>query len=321
MLYSKLLYFILVILFIPLGLFSKDLPKCVYISSYHIGYSWSDEIEKSLKNVLKNECEIIQFNMDSKRNKNIDYIKEKALEAKNLIEKIKPQVVITSDDNAAKYVIKKYFNNSEIPFVFCGINWTAKEYNFSYKNTTGMIEITPIKELYNLAKSLTFGKKALFIGDDTITDKKDFSHFLNFANKNSITLDGALVNTLEDWKSAYKSAQEKYDFIILGHNSAIANWDEESIKKFLLKNSKKLVLTTYNWMMPYSMVGLIIKPQEQGFWAGNTAKAILGGFPISQIAITTNKTWNTSINLKLLERSNIKLPRQLMIKSKKYKMD
>lgn len=310
----KLIFIIFSLLF---TLNASEKQKCVYISSYHKGYSWSDEIEKTIKIILKDSCELHQFDMDTKRNKDLSYIKQKAKEAKELIQKVKPDVVIVSDDNAAKYVIKNYFNNSEIPFVFCGINWTAKEYNFSQTNVTGMIEITPIKQLYKLAKNLTDGKRAFFIGDDTLTDRKDFLHFLEVGQKRDVFIDSAFVNSMEEWKEAYLYAQNKYDFIVLGHNSAIKDWDDDVIKEFLLQNSKKLVLTTYSWMMPFSMVGLIIKAEEQGQWAANTAKAILNGFPIEQISITTNKTWDTSVNLKLLESTNIKLSRQFIVKSKK----
>ena len=320
MLYSKLYRFYLVIFLMSLSLFAKERPTCLYINSYHVGFSWSDKLEKSLKNVLKDTCEIVQINMDTKRNKNEEYIKQKAIEVRDLIYKVNPDIVIASDDNASKFVIKPYFKNSDIPFIFCGINWTAKEYGFPYKNVTGMIEVIPINELYSLAKNLISAQKALFIGDDTLTDKKDLSHFIKLSSKHNIKLESALVNTSKEWMDAYIKGQD-YDFIILGHNSAVKNWDDKEIKKFLENNSNKLVLTTYNWMMPYSMIGLTIKAQEQGTWAGNSAKAVLDGFPIEDINITVNKTWESTINQKLISLSNIKLPRDLIVKSKKLNMD
>jgi len=81
--------------------------------------------------------------MDTKRNKNIDFIKAQALKAKNLIEKVKPDIVLTSDDNAAKFLIVPYFKDSKIPFIFSGVNWTAEKYGFPFKNVTGMIEVNP----------------------------------------------------------------------------------------------------------------------------------------------------------------------------------
>ena len=313
-------YLLLIILFFPLTLFSASSKKCIYINSYHDGFVWSDTIAKNLKNELIDSCEIIQFNMDTKRNKSIDYIQKKALEAKLLIDTEKPDIVITSDDNAAKYLIKPYYKDSHIPFVFNGVNWSAKEYGFPYSNVTGMIEVTPINELFKVAVYITSGKKGIFIGDDTITDKKDLKQFLKFAKKRNISLDSALLNTFEEWQQKYKEAQTKYDFIVLGHNSAIKNWDDKQAKEFLLQNTKKLVLTTYSWMVPFSTIGLTIRPEEQGTWAGNTAKAILNGYPIENIAITTNHIWNKSINMSLVNVSTVKIPKDIIFNYKKFDM-
>ena len=310
-----------ILLLLPMLLFSAPIKKCVYINSYHDGFIWSDTIAKEIKNILKDSCEVIQFNMDTKRKKDELSIKKSALKAKELIDRINPDIVITSDDNAAKYLIKPYYKNSSIPFVFTGVNWTADKYGFPYSNVTGMIEVIPIKALYKMAIDLSLGKKAIFIGDDTITDKKDLSYFIKYAKKHKINLSYILVNNVKEWKKSYLEAQLDNDFIILGHNSAIKNWNDKNIKNFLLKNSKKLVFATYSWMMPFSMVGLIIKAEEQGQWAGNTAKGILNGYSIKNISITTNKTWNNFINFKLLNSAKIDLPRKIIIKSKKYNMD
>ena len=302
------------------SLYSKD-KVCIYINSYHDGFVWSDTIAKEIKTILKDTCTLIQFNMDTKRKKSIKQIEKKALEAKKLIDSTNPDIVITSDDNAAKFLIKPYYKDSSIPFVFTGINWTADKYGFPYKNVTGMIEVIPIKALYKMAIDLSNGKKAMFIGDDTITDKKDLSYFVKYAKRYGVELSSTLVDNVKEWKKAYLDAQDEYDFIILGHNSAIKGWNKEDIKKFQLKNSKKLVFATYSWMMPYSMIGLIIQAQEQGQWGAKTVKGILEGYPIENISITTNKSWDNYLNIKLLDSANIKLPRKVLIKSKIYNMD
>ncbi|MAC82809.1 MAG: hypothetical protein CL624_01610 [Arcobacter sp.] len=293
--------------------------KCVYINSYHSGYIWSDKISEEIKTILKDTCIVTTFDLNTKINKDIPSIKNKALEVKKMIDTLNPDIIIASDDNAAKYVLKPYFNDSSIPLVFCGINWSAKDYNFSYQNTTGILEILPISNLFKIAKSIS-GNKGLFLGDDTITDKKDLTKFIEYSKKHNIHLDNYLVNNIDAWKNKYLQAQENYDFIILGHNSSIKGWNDEEVKSFVLKNSKKLVLSTYSWMMPFSMVGLIIKAKEQGVWAGNTAKAILNGFAIKNIPVTSNKTWNNYVNIKLLNSANIKISRNLLIKSKKVEM-
>lgn len=312
---------LIVVLFWWTDAFAKNLPTCVYISSYHTGYDWSDGIESSLRKVLGGHCSIIQFDMDTKRNRGESFIRQKAREAKELIENSEPDVVITSDDNAAKFVIQKYFKDSAIPFVFCGVNWTAKEYGFPYKNVTGIIEVTPVEDIFELAVRISKGKRGVFIGDNTLSEHKDFAHFVKYAEKNKIELEKALVSTIDEWKEQYLKAQETRDFIILGHNSAIKGWDEEGVKKFQADKSTKLVLTTYQWMVPFSMIGLVIKPEEQGRWAGEAAVGILQGFPIEKISIIANRRWSSWMNPTLLGHADISLPEEFVEKSQKLAVD
>ncbi|MES9974447.1 MAG: hypothetical protein ABW094_09315, partial [Candidatus Thiodiazotropha sp.] len=121
--------------------------KCLFISSYHTGYAWSDGVESGLRETLGGKCELKQFDMDTKRHKDEVSKKEAARKARELIERWRPDVVITADDNAAKYVIKPFFKDHQVPFVFCGINWNVDEYGFPYSNTTGMVEVAPIDVL------------------------------------------------------------------------------------------------------------------------------------------------------------------------------
>ncbi len=90
-----------------------------------------------------------------------------------MINEFKPDVVIASDDNASKFLIKPYYKNADLPFVFCGVNWDAKVYDYPYKNVTGMIEVTPIPILIEQMELFAKGKRIGFIGPDIITAKKE----------------------------------------------------------------------------------------------------------------------------------------------------
>ena len=290
--------------------------KCLYISSYHRGYAWSDGVELGLRSVLEGKCEIQQFNMDTKRNKDEEHKIKMGLEAKQLIDSWKPDVVITADDNAAKYVIQAHFRDHEIPFVFCGVNWTAAEYGFPYRNVTGMVEVAPIYPLLDKVQTLLpDAQKAIYIGAKTLTESKNLARFESALKKKKIHLDSALVSTVGEWLSAYNRAQ-KYDFIIIGSKSGIDNWDHERVEARLSTSSKKLSITNHGWMMPYTMLGFTKVPEEQGEWAAHAALNILDGIEISKIAIVPNRKWDIWTNMPLLRSSNTTLPEGLVMKSK-----
>ena len=310
--------YLLVLLVLPWG--PAMAGKCLFISSYHTGYAWSDGVENGLRNTLDGKCELKQFDMDTKRHKDEASKQKAALKAKALIESWKPDVVITADDNAAKYVIQPYFKDHEIPFVFCGINWNVDEYGFPYSNTTGMVEVAPIDALFENARAIQGGAhRAMYIGAKTLTESKNLKRFQRAAEKYGMLLDDRLVNSTNDWLAAYAEAQD-FDFVVIGSNSGINDWDTESVKESVLKSTTTLSLTNHEWMMPYTLLGLTKIPEEHGEWAALAALAILEGTKPSEIPIVSNRKWDIWINHAILEQSGIRFPESLLRKAKKVSL-
>lgn len=291
--------------------------RCLFISSYHQGYAWSDGVERGIRSVLDGRCELKQFDMDTKRHKDVETIKQKALEAKALIETWQPDVVITADDNAAKYIIKPFYKDRATPFVFCGVNWTVKEYGFPYRNVTGMIEVAPIAPLFDKAATfLSEHQRAFYLGADTLTETKNLRRFQEAAKRRGVALAHRLVSTTDAWLEAYREAQN-YDFIILGSNSGINDWHKEKMINAVKAASQRLSLTNHDWMMPYTMLGLTKVPEEHGEWAAKTALEILDGIEPSRIPIIPNRKWDIWINPSLLKTTAVQLPKKLLQKGKK----
>lgn len=281
--------------------------KCLFISSYHTGYEWSDGVAHGLRNTLQDKCEIKQFDMDTKRRKDETSIKQAALTAKNLIEVWKPDVVIIADDNAAKYVVASYYRDAPIPFVFCGINWSVEEYGFPYTNTTGIVEVAPIGLLLTKAINILGGvSSAVYIGADTLSERKNLQRFAIAADDHRITLKSYLVSTSSEWMEAYTTGQN-HDFLILGSNSGIKDWDDAAIKQFVHTHTHKLSATNHGWMLPYTMLGFTKVPEEQGVWAGKAAIAVLNGARPIDIPIVTNRKWDMRINEELVKSSGIQI--------------
>ena len=290
---------------------------CAYVSSYHKGYTWSDGIERGLRSVLQGQCDIVQFDMDSKRNRSEPYIKQKAEEIAAEIKSIKPDVLIVSDDNAAKYLVNPYFNGGELPVVFCGINWTVDEYNFSPVNVTGMVEVAPVRPLLQWAKKLKNATSGRYIGADTLTEEKNFAHVEKVAAKLGIKLESFLVDNQSAWQGAFEQT-DQIDFIYIGSSSGIRDWNEDLNTQFVRQHADKLLLTNHGWMMPFAMLGFVKIPEEQGVWAGKTAIAIHKGLPVKRIPVISNREWEIFENPSLLNITKIELPKALRTKAKKF---
>lgn len=296
---------------------AAEAAKCLFVSSYHQGYAWSDGVERGLRSVLTGNCEIRQFDMDTKRRKSEEEKQEQALAAKAMIEDWQPDVVIAADDNAAKYLIQQYYRDHDLPFVFNGVNWSVEKYGFPYSNVTGMIEVAPIDSMLERARDVTPSfNRAFYLGANTLTEQKNLKRFQDAAARHGLELDFALTGTLVEWIEGYRQAQNS-DLVIMGSNAGINDWDPEVARGAVNRLSRRLSVTNHGWMMPYTMVGVTKVPEEQGEWAGKTALRILGGMSPSEIPIVANNRRDIWINTDVLESAAIDLPKPLLRKAKR----
>jgi hypothetical protein len=232
-----LLFTVILLSFNPWS-FANDYKgkKILYVNSYHEGYEWSDGVTKGILSVLDNtDIELKIILMDTKRNTSEGFMKQAGLKAKKAIEDFKPDAVITSDDNAFKYVIMPYYKNVELPVVFCGLNWDAAIYNAPYTNTTGMIEVALIPQLIKRLKRYSKGDKIGYLAADVMTSKKEGYYYKKLFN---LTFREKYVKTFEEWKAAFSEMQRDADILIVGNCSVINDWDDNEAKLFAEEHTK-----------------------------------------------------------------------------------
>ncbi len=298
---------------------ASALPKCLFVSSYHQGYAWSDGVERGLRQTLDGKCEIQQFDMDTKRRKEQSDKERAALEAKEFIQRWQPDVVIAADDNAARHLIQPFYKDAELPFVFCGVNWTVAEYGFPYSNVTGMVEVAPVKAMIQEAIALVpRAARVMYLGADTATEKKNAARIQRAAKQQGLIFEPQFVTSLDDWVAAYQDGQG-YDFIIVGSNAGVEGWDNTQVFKAIEPISRRLTVTNHEWMMPVSMLGMTKVPEEQGEWAGQVALQILDGTKPGSIPVVANRKWELFINPRLTQAAALKLPDQLLSKGKVFR--
>jgi len=285
---------------------------CLYVSSYHRGYSWSDGVERGLRETLDERCELVQFDMDTKRRRDKEDIEAAARKAAALVAELRPDVVITSDDNAAKHFVVPHLLGGDVPVVFCGVNWTAEEYGFPAKNVTGIVEVAPIRPMVREALALVPGSaRAAYLGALTLTERKNYERIATEADSLGVTLDSYFVETLEEWKVAHDAIQS-YDFIVVGSYSGIDHWDEAEAARHALEHASRPSLTNHAWMMPVTVIGFTKLPEEHGERAAVTARAILDGSVAGEIPLAVNRKWDTWINPSLAAAIDTPMPERLL---------
>ena len=241
--------------------------------------------------------------MDTKRNTEEEFKKQAALNTKGIIEEWKPDLLITSDDNAFKYLIMPYYREVDLPVVFCGLNWDATVYEAPYSNTAGMVEISLVIPLINHLKIYTKGDRIGMIVDDCLSSRKWIENVkkileISFSKE-------YFVKTLEEWENAVIKLQDEVDILLLVGNAAINDWDNEEAKRFILENIQKPTGSTYDWMAPYALITIETIAEEQGEYAAETALKILNGTLPSDILLKENKKGRLILNLEIAEKLDI----------------
>ncbi len=307
-------------------LVSAEQKKLLFVSSYHTGYQWSDDIEKGLLKALsitvnqdgsydtsQSEVQLRVVGMDTKRNTSVEFKQQAALAAKRIIDQWQPDVVVASDDNAAKYLIAPYYKNAATPFIFCGLNWDASVYGFPVSNVTGMVEITPLLDTLETIKPYARGNRIGYIGKDVLSARKTFPYYERLLGRPFT--DGKLVSTFEEFKQAYLRLQDSVDVLLWMSPIGISGWDERQAEDFILANTKIPSGGLYKHTVRYVLLARTNIAEEQGWWAGKTALRILDGTSPADIPLTRNKESRLYLNMHLADHLGIKFPMDLIEKA------
>ena len=282
----------------------RQKKKIVYINSYHQGHPSSDEIQQGfMDNMPKDSFEIHNWYMDTKRNSSDEYIEKKAAQLLDSIDKIKPDLLVISDDNAVKYIAEPNLDQLSMPIIYCGVNWSADNYKLPEYQVTGILEILPVADALKTIKAHDpDSEKLLVLSENTNTSRKDEQILDTLFQRMGFKVDYKLVDNFEQWKQAYKEGNNQFDLIYIPTNAAIKGWDQEAAVAFIEENIKVPSFTCEDFMMPYVVLGVTKVAAEHGIWAATNARKLLSGkASIADIPVTKNQQANYYFNYPLAE--------------------
>ncbi|MDH5301579.1 MAG: ABC transporter substrate-binding protein [Gammaproteobacteria bacterium] len=310
-------FVVVLFLFAWLYAIPSEAARCLFVSSYHPGYPWSDGIEKGLRKTLRGHCEIHQFNMNTKRQKDEKITQATALKIKKFIDHWQPDIIIAADDAASKYLIVPHLQNSSIPVIFCGINWSSREYDYPKNNITGMIEVAPTTEIFHkIREIIPSARSGFYLAANTLTEHKIHPQFSLIAQQNNLQLTVRLTNNMAQWQSYYQQAQHA-DFIILSTESGINDWDEQKALQTVMQHGNKFSIAVYDCMINLASMSMHKLPEEQGEWAARCTIAILNDVPPQDIPVIPNQDWDI-INHSLPSQLVITIPEYIIIQEKAF---
>jgi len=298
--------------------------RILFVHSYHQGYPWTDGIlagfvktldlhQQHEPNFWDADGFVLQtFYMDTKRNTTEESMKASANQARELIESWQPDIVITSDDNAVRYLVVPILEHSSLPFIFCGVNWNASEYNLPSSRVTGIIEAQPIDQILSTLQPFARGTKVGFLKGNDSSAIKEASAFENFLG---ISLQSRFVANFEEWLIAYRELQQTSDILLIGNPASIDGWDPLMAKQLVATATKIPTGTWDAWMRDYALVTFSTVPEEQGVWVAEAARTILAGKPLLEISVSRNQKAKIYRNMAIAKQLNIIFPMEFIRRS------
>lgn len=277
--------------------------RVLHVDSYHQGNEWNDRIAAAVRDTLAGSgVELRVVHLDTKRRPAEPEILAAVGQVRELIAAFRPDVVTTSDDPAARYLITAY-RGSDLPFVFCGLNWDAASYGLPYPNVTGMVEVSPIPQIVRLLRAYARGGRIGFIAEDTDTKRKEVEYHARLFR---IAYDQVyLVRTFADWQAAFARAQDEVDMLMVLGVGAVAGWDDAAARDWAEATTRIPTGTDFGWLMHVAMLGVGKLPEEQGRWAAHAALEILGGTAPSAIPIAYNKEGQLYFNPRIAAKVGV----------------
>jgi len=282
--------------------------KVFYVNSYHVGYGSSDDVMEGITETFaRANVELETFFLDAKRKTTELEIQESVKNALKEIEKFKPDLLIVSDDNAVKDLVVPHFNDTVLPVVFCGVNWSAEQYNLG-NNVTGMLEVLPLREcLSEVISNYPDTRKLAVLSENSFSEQNNKMLLDSLYINLGLETEYLLADDLDTWKEYFLRANKNADLIYLPTNGAIKNWDDVEAQKLVEEKLQIPVVTCDDFMMPYAVFGLTKVAKEQGEWAAKTALEILKGEMPSEIPYAKNNQTKAWLNEKLSNKIDFKV--------------
>jgi|GEM_PF-1283398 len=285
-----------------------DAPHVLFLNSYSKGYSWSDLITEGIEDELATSAPEIQFNveyMDSKTFEDEDYHSHlnDLYEYKYLRYHLSPDVIITSDDTAYKFMLA--YGDSlflGVPVVFTGVNhYEGGSLPEVRRGYTGVFESHPIKDTIDVARNINPNLKRLYIvTDGTVTGRAVRNHFeqyedayedFQFEYAHQGMDRTALQNSLESLPENSAVIYVTYYLIELSGNS----YNVDSIADELTRVTPVPSYAVVDIFSGKGIVGgVMASPYEMGREAAKSAVLITQGTPVDSIP-SHDKTPQVSI--------------------------
>lgn len=301
--------------------------RILHIMSYDSSWAeWTVAQLDAFKQVLADlpvEYQVIE--MDVKRNTSDAWKQQIIARTRETIDTWKPDLVYTTDDFVQTSIVPDYFN-SDIPFVFSGVNGDPVVYGFSgSRNVTGVLEREHIVQTAALLRSIVPGARRLAVITDTGETWPGVIRRIQALQSEMrmqvVAVD--VVDTFEQYKQKIASYPSQADAICTLGIFTLKDKDGQHVPfkdvgRWTFENCPLPNVSFWDSRPPVgALCAVAVSPRSQGRGAGRIARAILvDKRSPSDFPIEPSVTGEPIINLAVAKRLHLKVPSTTVLTAK-----
>ena len=298
--------------------------KILHVMSYHSPWEWTDTQLEGFKAALEDlnvQYDVIQ--MDTKRKSDEPWKEQITSEIMEFIDGWKPDLIYTSDDDAQRYVARK-FVNTNIPVVFSAVNAEPDDYGFTGSgNVTGVLERMHFAATLKLLRKLVPDvQKVVLISDN---GKMWPGMIEQFRQQESLcpkiqVLSYDIVETYQEFQNKIMAYQTRADAIgFLGvfefKNENRQNVPQAEVMQWLAENNKLPDFSFWKDRVDKgTLCAVTVSGYAQGYQAGLLARSILAdGAKPSDLPMIPTEKGIPMINLQTADRLGIRPDAEILL--------
>jgi ABC-type uncharacterized transport system substrate-binding protein len=290
---------------------SHERYKVLVVFSHEKNAPWDVAIREEIERVLQPYADLTFFYMDTKAF--LQHCLEKGQEAYNLYQRLKPDGIITVDDNAQSMFVVPYLKGKlDIPLMFCGVNADPAVYGYPTKRITGVLERFHLEESIALTRQLagkidsfSFMVKKGPVADilrHQLTEEKE--HYS--ANLISFMTPDSLEEALDMARAARKDSDLLFLVGLFGlKNGGVPASEREIVPQLVTAFAKPTAGIAASVVKSGALSAVITNGREHGYRAATMLLKALHGTPVSQIPVTRNSQGERVVNVSTLKRLNL----------------
>jgi len=293
--------------------------KILVVMSYHQGNTWQDQTREGIDSVLGAE-QLTYFYLDTKRNEAGG--PERAREAFELYERLRPDAVIAADDHAQALFVVPYLRDKvPTPVVFLGVNNDAGKYGFPASNVTGVLEVKHISESLNFARLLlTDLRKVSVLYKDNLSNRYNVEQMRREQAGYPVEIVRYVgLQTLEQALAAVRSASAGVGAFFWLNLTGITDEagapveDTDAVRRISEASPIPIIAADDYQIEAGALCGVIKTGFEQGELAARMVLEALGGTSPRDIPIVKNSNGKRYINVSTARRLGIPLEGEAII--------